>query len=186
MISEEKQLLRARIVETIRGMSDHERVEKSAAIGAHLAGVRGVIFGFAPLRLEPDWTAAVGKDWDVALPRIEGEELRFHRVKNFAGLAKGKFGTREPLESGVVSVSAAETILVPGVAFDRGGARLGRGGGFYDRLLGDATLTARRIAVCFTCQLVERVPVEPHDVEVDAIVTEDGWIEVRSSGRGRD
>ena len=104
---------------------------------------------------------------------------------DFAALAPGAFGTREPAGGAVVPVGDAEVVLTPGLAFDRMGARLGRGGGFYDRLLTDAALTARRVAVCFACQVVERVPVEPHDVEIDAIVTEDGWLELRSSGRGQ-
>ena len=50
------------------------------------------------------------------------------------------------------------------------------------RMFPDPALTARRVAVCFDCQLVERVPAESHDAEVDAIVTEAGWIEVRNQG----
>jgi 5-formyltetrahydrofolate cyclo-ligase len=170
----------------LRAMSDVERAEKSAAIAGSLRELSGTIFGFASMRLEPDWTAAIGSGWTLALPRIAGEELEFHRVTDLSTLAAGKFGTREPLPGDVILPGQTGVILTPGVAFDRAGARLGRGGGFYDRLLSDASLKARRIAVCFGCQLVERVPVEPHDAEVDAIVTEDGWIEVRSSARDRD
>jgi 5-formyltetrahydrofolate cyclo-ligase len=186
MIPSEKQMLRAEVLGRLRAMNDAERADKSAAIAGHLRGLAGVIFGFAPMRLEPDWTAAIGADWTVALPRIAGNDLEFHRVADFSALARGSFGTREPVLDEEVSIARADVILTPGVAFDRGGARLGRGGGFYDRLLGRPEVKARRIAVCFGCQLVERVPVEPHDVEVDAIVTEDGWIAARSSGRGRD
>lgn len=189
MISGEKQTLRLRTLESLRAMGAAERAERSAAIAAHLAsrlgGEPGLVFGFAPLRIEPDWTVAIESSWEIALPRIEGEELRFHRVANLSNLVKGAFGTREPAGGDVIPFGEASVLLVPGVAFDRSGARLGRGGGFYDRLLGDAALSAQRIAVCFACQLVERVPVEPHDAEVAAIVTEDGWIEVRNSGRGR-
>lgn len=186
MISTEKQFLRSRVLETLRGMSDAGRAEKSAAIAAHLAAVRGVVLGFAPTRLEPDWTAAMGSGWTVALPRVEGAGLHFHRVADFATLTKGRLGVREPAEGGFVPCSAAEIILVPGVAFDRKGRRLGRGGGFYDRVLGEPSLAARRVAVCFACQLVDRVPVEAHDALVDAIVTEDGWLDARSSGPGRE
>ena len=207
MISKEKQLLRARILETIRSMTDAERAQKSAAIAAHLARVQGVVFGFAPMRLEPDWTTAIGQDLDVALPRVEGTQLIFHRISATDGggapslptngragrplpadLVRGSLGVFEPTNDSalIVEVGAADFILVPGVAFDRAGARLGRGGGFYDRLLGEAALTARRVAVCFACQLVDRVPVEAHDALVDAIVTENGWIDVRSSEPGRD
>jgi 5-formyltetrahydrofolate cyclo-ligase len=147
----------------------------------------------------------------VALPRVEGEKLIFHRVvweatdasarrpypggdgapppsDFFSNLERGAHGTREPAADAAtrVSLEEAAAVFVPGVAFDKGGARLGRGGGFYDRLLAHPRFAARRIAVCFACQLVERVPVEPHDAEVDEIVTEDGWLVVRNSGCGRD
>ncbi|MGH8048823.1 MAG: 5-formyltetrahydrofolate cyclo-ligase [Chthoniobacterales bacterium] len=185
MISSEKQMLRLRMAEVLRAMGADERAEKSAAIAMHLRGLKGVVLGFAPMKLEPDWTGAIGVDWKLALPRIDGEALHFHRVEDFSALVSGSFGTREPAGGEKVLLREAAAVLVPGVAFDRAGARLGRGGGFYDRLLGDPALTARRVAVCFACQLVDRVPVEPHDAEVDAIVTEGGWIEMRNSGRGR-
>jgi 5-formyltetrahydrofolate cyclo-ligase len=215
MIPTEKQMLRLRVAEALRAISPDERAEKSAAIAAHLARrlgpEPGLVLGFAPLRREPDWTSVFGAGWRVALPRVEGEGMIFHRVTwkstdasarrpypggdgwpqpsdFFSNLERSAHGTLEPAADAATRVSPtdAEAVLVPGVAFDRAGGRLGRGGGFYDRLLAHPHFTARRIAVCFACQLVERVPVEPHDIEVDEIVTEDGWIAARSSGRGRD
>jgi len=186
MISAEKQSLRLRMAETLRALGEEARAEKSARIAAHLKSLSGIVFGFAPMRLEPDWTDVIGAGWEVALPRAQAEGLAFHRVTDLSALAKGRLGAREPEGGEVIDVAAANVILVPGVAFDRDGARLGRGGGYYDRLLVSAPASARRVAVCFACQLVDRVPAEPHDVEVDEIVTEDGWIEVRSSGRDRD
>jgi 5-formyltetrahydrofolate cyclo-ligase len=208
MIPEEKQMLRSRMRELLRAMSGSGRAASSTAIAGHLANVSGVVFGFAPMKLEPDWTAGIRATWQVALPRIEGDRLEFHRVgkvavgsgvpflpsegragsllsDDFSHLQRGLFGVREPAKRDEIPLCHADVILVPGLAFDRKGARLGRGGGFYDRLLADPTLSARKVAVCFLCQLVERVPVELHDAKVDAIVTEDGWIEVRSSGCGR-
>lgn len=186
MISAEKQSLRLRMAETLRALGEESREEKSSLIAAQLKCLSGVVFGFAPMRLEPDWTGAIGAGWDVALPRTEAGGLAFHRVTDFSTLAKGRLGAREPAGGEVIAPSAANVILVPGVAFDRDGARLGRGGGYYDRLLASVPASARRIGVCFACQIVERVPVEPHDVALDEIVTEDGWVAVRSSGRGRD
>jgi 5-formyltetrahydrofolate cyclo-ligase len=191
MIPTEKQMLRLRIAEALRAINADKRAEKSVAIAAHLATrlgpEPGLVLGFAPLRREPDWTSAISTGWQVALPRVEGEKLIFHRVASLAELKPGSHGAREPAadERTRVFATNATVVLVPGVAFDLAGARLGRGGGFYDRLLAHPHFAARRIAVCFACQLVERVPVEPHDVEVDEIVTEDGWIATRSSGRGR-
>ena len=63
-------------------------------------------------------------------------------------------------------------MLVPGLAFARDGARLGRGGGFYDRLLAGPQLRARRVGVCFEVQIVEAMPLEEHDQRVDEVLTE--------------
>ncbi len=189
MISAEKQTLRLRMLDSLRAMSDAEHAEKSSAIARHLAGKLGeepgLVFGFAPLRLEPDWTDAIGARWDAAFPRIEGAALRFHRVANLADLGKGALGAGWRAGGEIIPVREAAAILVPGVAFDFEGARLGRGGGFYDRLLASPELSARRIGICFSRQIVGRVPIEPHDAEVDAIVTEDGWNELKNSGRDR-
>jgi 5-formyltetrahydrofolate cyclo-ligase len=192
MIPTEKQMLRLHVANALRAINPAEHAEKSAALAAHLArrlgSDPGLVLGFAPLRREPDWTSAIGPGWGVALPRVDGEGMIFHRVSTFAELTRGAHGTLEPAADAATRVSPADAaaVLVPGVALDLAGARLGRGGGFYDRLLAHPHFTARRIAVCFACQLVERVPVEPHDIEVDEIVTEDGWLAARSSGRGRD
>lgn len=174
------------MLEALRALSDTERAEKSAAIAAHLRNVGGIVFGFAPMRLEPDWTTAIAANWTLALPRIAGDRLEFHRVNDLATLAKGRMGTCEPLLSDEIPPTRVDVILTPGLAFDLTGARLGRGGGFYDRLLAVAARRARRIAVCFACQIADRIPVEPHDARVDAIVTEDGWLEVRNSARDPD
>ncbi|HEY8902549.1 MAG TPA: 5-formyltetrahydrofolate cyclo-ligase [Chthoniobacterales bacterium] len=192
MISSEKQTLRLRMRESLRAITPDVLAEKSAAIGRHLAAGLGahpgLVLGFAPMRAEPDWTSAVGPGWNLALPRIDSGRMTFHRVAGLGGLAKGAHGVLEPAvgEGTLVLPGEASVVLVPGMAFDRRGGRLGKGGGFYDRLLVEGLLRARRIAVCFACQVVGSVPVEPHDMEVDAIVTEDGWTEVRSSGRDRD
>jgi 5-formyltetrahydrofolate cyclo-ligase len=63
-------------------------------------------------------------------------------------------------------------ILVPGVAFTRAGQRLGRGGGYYDRLLSALPAKAVRLGVCFELQIVDELPSEPHDMRVDGVVTE--------------
>lgn len=191
MISSEKQTLRLRMGESLRAITPADRMEKSAAIGRHLASRLGpdpgLIMGFAPMRTEADWTTAIGPAWKLALPRIDSGRMTFHRIAALDGLTKGAHGVLEPAvgEGTLVLPGEAAVVLVPGMAFDRKGGRLGRGGGFYDRLLVEGHLHARRIAVCYACQVVERVPVEPHDMEVDAIVTEDGWIEVRSTGHDR-
>ncbi len=91
----------------------------------------------------------------------------------------GKFGIREPLpRCPALSLKQLDLILVPGVGFDLLGRRLGRGRGFYDRLL--AQVTGIKCGVAFDEQLVEEIPVESHDVSVNCILTPTGWHDVAS------
>jgi 5-formyltetrahydrofolate cyclo-ligase len=71
-----------------------------------------------------------------------------------------------------VAPEAIDWVLVPGVAFDPQGGRLGYGGGYYDRLLPLLPSMTRRVAGAFELQVVERVPAAPHDLRVDAVITE--------------
>ena len=90
---------------------------------------------------------------------------------------KGHLGIEEPTPLLIADYSMIDLMIVPGVAFDRNGGRLGRGGGYYDRIL--EAYAGRTAAVAFDFQLVEQVPVEPHDRPVDAVVTETKTIQVR-------
>ena len=75
-----------------------------------------------------------------------------------------------------VDASDVDWVLVPGVAFDRTGARIGYGGGYYDRLLPMLPPRAARVAGAFSMQIVDEVPSAPHDITMDAVVTEDGVV----------
>jgi 5-formyltetrahydrofolate cyclo-ligase len=66
-----------------------------------------------------------------------------------------------------------DLIVVPGSAFSRDGHRLGRGGGLFDRLLADPAAAAYKLGVCFDFQLLESIPIEPHDIVMDTVVTEE-------------
>lgn len=88
----------------------------------------------------------------------------------------GHYGIREPLSPALFPMDKIDLIAVPGVAFDRKGNRLGRGGGYYDRLLeGFSGISA---AVAFDFQVLSEIPAERHDKPVNALVTETGIINV--------
>jgi 5-formyltetrahydrofolate cyclo-ligase len=132
---------------------------------------------FAPLPDEQDlWplleeTLAAGKV--VALPCFDAENQLYtpRRVSNLhAELVSGRFGIREPAASCTeMPLADLDLVLVPGVAFDLRGHRLGRGKGFYDRWLAD--FTGKKIGVAFDEQLVNAIPAEKRDVRMDFILT---------------
>ncbi len=132
-----------------------------------------------PFRTEWDtWPlvqAALDAGKGVAVPRVNTATrmLDLHAIVDPVGdVGAGHQGIPEPLPHCPVAAPAdIDWVLVPGVAFDRQGGRLGYGGGYYDRLLPMLPRHAARIAGAFDLQLVGKVPVGPHDVRVDAIVT---------------
>lgn len=138
---------------------------------------------FAPLRDELDiWpllAVALEAGKQAALPRYEAAEDRYTAcpvLNPQADLTVGRFGIREPKPGpGREELKRLDLILVPGLAFDLHGRRLGRGKGFYDRLLG--TVRGRTCGVAFDEQIVDEIPVEPHDIRVDCILTPTRWVE---------
>jgi len=95
------------------------------------------------------------------------------RVTSLEALTRGTYGIREPVSEESVEPGQLDAIVVPAVAFDRQGWRLGRGGGFYDRLIGGLPEGGLTVGVAYAMQIVDEVVREPHDEPVDLIVTED-------------
>ncbi|MGI5817198.1 MAG: 5-formyltetrahydrofolate cyclo-ligase [Armatimonadota bacterium] len=128
---------------------------------------------------------------ELVMPRVKSleEPLGMHVVRDpETDLAPGWCGIDEPIRDRCPerSLYDAEFVLVPGLAFDRRGGRLGYGGGFFDYILNvrtDLVETGAVVAVAFSCQIVERVPMAGWDVRVPLIATEDELIDTRD-GRG--
>jgi len=120
--------------------------------------------------------AALDAGKTVALPCVDAgaRMLELHAVSDpGADVAPGFQGIPEPLpHCARLAVEAVDWILVPGVAFDPAGGRLGYGGGFYDRLLPLLPPGAARVAGAYDLQLVDEVPAAPHDLTVELVVTE--------------
>lgn len=141
----------------------------------------GTVLAYCGFGSEPDTVpfleAALREGRRLLLPRIERDERRLalHRVRGLGDLVSGPWGIREPApELPEVGAEEADFVLVPGVAFDARGGRLGYGGGFYDVLLGGLSERPPLVAAAFEVQVVEKVPTEAHDVLVDLVVTETG------------
>lgn len=114
----------------------------------------------------------------VTYPRclVETGEMSLHLVESDEDLADGgSYGLREPVAScPLVEVSEIDAALAPGLAWDRRGARLGRGAGYYDRIFGDARWRGFRCGLFFAMQEVPSIPSDEWDVPLHAVVTEEG------------
>lgn len=113
-------------------------------------------------------------------PRIDDERLVFVGCAE-KDLVPGRFGIASPPRHlSPVVLDASDVLIVPGVAFDANGNRLGRGGGYYDRVLAALGEEARSIGIGYDFQRVEQVPTAPHDVPVNFVVTEAGTTQRRA------
>lgn len=137
-------------------------------------GVRTIAV-FAALPGEVDLTEVVarhpGRRW--VYPRVRGDDLDFHHVANpDTGLQPGVLGILEPsAELPLVAVEEIDAFFCPGLAFDRRGGRLGRGRGYYDRLLAKARPDARKAGICFPWQIVPDTFPEAHDIQMDEVIS---------------
>jgi 5-formyltetrahydrofolate cyclo-ligase len=147
--------------------------EYQAARTVHLFASFGTEVDTRPL-LESLWARGTR----TVLPRVAPDgQLEHCVVQGFTELLAGFRDIPEPAPScGRWLPDEVDLILVPGVAFDRAGGRLGYGGGYYDRFL--SACPAPRVALAFHLQVVDHVPREPHDLRVHRIVTEEAVIEV--------
>jgi len=113
----------------------------------------------------------------VSLPLsdVKNKELIIYRINTLKELRKGAYGIAEPDPKRCKEISPKEldVVIVPGSVFDRRGARYGYGGGYYDRFLSQEAPQAIRIALAFSIQVQDYIPILPHDQLMDIIVTED-------------
>ncbi len=126
-----------------------------------------------------EWGWRHGKKILVPFCKPETRELIVSPIETFDDVAPGYFGIREPKRDFLKPVSKAEIgiVVVPAVAFDRRGYRIGYGGGYYDRFM--AGVNAPKIGLAFSCQMIAGAPVGAYDLPVDGIVTEKEYIRVR-------
>lgn len=108
----------------------------------------------------------------IYLPVVVGDDLVVRRYHP-NDMQQGEFNIMEPVGDDI-DTELLQLIIVPGVAFDSNGNRLGRGKGYYDRLLSRTSATC--IGVCYECQLVDKIPTEPHDHIMQYVVTPQGCI----------
>mgnify|MGYP005946055709 FL=1 len=161
-----------------RALDSRQRLRASAAIFSaverlpEFRAARAVAV-FAALPDEPATDEVLAR-WAstrrVVLPRVEGDAMRFYACRPDA-LVFGAFGILEPQGERPCPAGEIDLVVCPGVAFTADGRRLGRGRGYYDRYLGDPAFRGFRVGVCYAHQLVDDLPVEPHDVRMDRVIT---------------
>ena len=132
-----------------------------------------LVAAFLPLPGEPQLGPLFASK-TVCIPRVRGESCDLVLLPREGShdwrLARPEFDALPTIDFALVDL-----ILVPGLAFTKAGARLGRGGGYYDRLLEKCPARTRRIGVCFAAQIVSALPIEPHDQCVERVITESNF-----------
>jgi 5-formyltetrahydrofolate cyclo-ligase len=175
-----KAALRVAALAARRSLRTGERATASQAVVERLTVLpelrrAQVVLLYAALAEETDVGAMIaplhGRGARTVFPRVRGDRLELVAASDLRTLQLGYRGIQEPVGP-AVDPAIIDAVIVPGVAFDPHGGRLGQGGGHYDRLL--ATLPSRtvRIGVCFAGQVVPAVPRDDHDLPVDLVVTD--------------
>ncbi|WP_413032120.1 5-formyltetrahydrofolate cyclo-ligase [Mycolicibacterium litorale] len=177
--------LRAELLSARRKVAPETREREAEALATHLAGIAATgrtVCAYVPVGAEPGSLSLLdgmlARGVRVLLPVAQHDEanaplpLRWGEYRP-GHLVDARFGLREPAPPWLPAdaVAEADVVLVPALAVDRAGVRLGRGAGFYDRSLGMADPGARLIAVVRDDELVERLPAEPHDVRMTHALT---------------
>jgi 5-formyltetrahydrofolate cyclo-ligase len=176
---EEKRLLRKKMTDRRRQMSPAIKQDLDRRLCQSLQELiterrPKVVHTYLPMPAEIDFLPVLAKmleeNIQLVLPKtLRGGQLEHLPLTSFEQLEDGIFGTKHPI-GGVPYTGAYDLIIVPGLAFDRQGHRLGYGGGYYDRFL-PAHPEAHKIALCYDFQIVENLPLEPHDVQLDALLS---------------
>ena len=176
---EEKRLIRKQIFAARKQCSDEQIETWSHQITEHLKRLPEFssakrILAYADYNHEVITSYIIEEAWkagkEVAVPKVVGKDMIFHRLTDFAQLEPGYFGIPEPTGGEIVEWEDA-LMIMPGVAFDAANNRVGYGGGFYDRFL-EKHPGILRVAVAFDFQVLEQVPTEPTDICPQIIVTQ--------------
>lgn len=107
----------------------------------------------------------------ILLPKVVGEKLELHMFTDMGCMKEGAFGIQEPTSEIFTDYSQIDVCIIPGLAFDKNGGRMGRGKGFYDRFL--PKTHGYKIGICFPWQIVDNLECAPWDIPMDEVITAD-------------
>lgn len=173
----DKTELRRSIRQQKRAMTEAEIVARSAKLGELFAASEAyknakTIYGYLPynqeVRTVPMLERALKDGKRVAVPKCYGEEMRFIYLDDLTKVAKGYAGIPEPIADEPVADDETALVLMPGLAFDPKGHRIGYGGGFYDKFLA-AEPNHPTLALCYEFQMLPSLETEEHDIPVDCV-----------------
>ena len=183
VLQAEKKVIRANVLRARDAMPPDQRVRESIKMCETI--IASTPYQRATCVLA---YASFGSEWDTSLllqrvltdnkyllmPRVDkdAQQLQLHRVNHLDELVAGTWDILEPhAQAEIVMPNKIDLIIVPGVAFDSAGFRIGYGKGFYDKLLVAVNPASTRLSAAFDCQIIDAVPNEAHDQRVDIIIT---------------
>ena len=174
----DKKQLRKKVRDQKRAMTAEQIEEKSRLLGekflkSDLYRQAKSVYGYLPYNQEVRTVAMLEKALQdgkrVAVPKCYGEEMRFIWMEDLSQVEKGYAGIPEPIADGPVADDETALVLMPGMAFDPEGHRIGYGGGFYDKFLA-AEPGHPTLALCYDFQMFDRLETEEFDIPVDQVL----------------
>lgn len=174
----DKKALRREIAEKKKAMTQQEIQEKSRALAEKFYETRQyqaakTVYGYLPYNQEVRTTAILAqalKDGKkVAVPKVYGDTMRFIYLEDLQAVAPGYASIPEPVVDGPIAEDETALVLMPGLAFDKEGHRMGYGGGFYDKFLAQEQ-NHPTVALCYDFQILENIPTEQYDIPVDCVL----------------
>lgn len=184
----DKSQMRREIKSRLIEIEPQQRAQKSKQICRHLTGTEefkkaGTVMVYLSMAHEVDTASVILQCWQqektVIVPKVSWQQRHMIPVEINSlnsGISTGAGGLRNPTTGAPMPVEDIDMVITPGLAFDKKGNRLGRGGAYYDRFLASEGLKAVICSMAFSEQIVDEVPTDQHDKTVDFIVTENGII----------
>lgn len=178
-----KSVIRSEILKRLNNLSVSDKAHMSLGIQNNLKKQlqheTGLWVGYQALPSEPqvNWSE-VSTTISWAFPVVESETVMSFK-KAVSTFNKSGLGVQEPADGEAVQLSEVSGFVIPAVAFDKQGVRLGRGKGYYDRNL--VNFSKKKIGVCFETSLCESLPAEQHDLKCETIITENQILKVNQS-----
>lgn len=174
----DKKELRRSIRERKRAMTEDEIVSRSRKLGEQFLASQAyreakTIYGYLPynqeVRTVPMLEQALRDGKAVAVPKCYGDEMKFIVMTDLSRVEKGYAGIPEPIADEPVANDETALVLMPGMAFDPQGHRIGYGGGFYDKFLSREP-NHPTLALCYEFQMLPYLETEEHDIPVDTVL----------------